>query len=191
MLHKEGKKLTKGFVIPHGGVKVFKLKAGDRIKIETVRGGQVADLVFQDFSQSFTRDKAGRRKYKKSKQSLTATAGDILYDNDCKPVLEIVEDKSNSTHDLIWSGCRKEIFEGKKLGCRDMLSKALRIPRLKLPATFNIFMDVEDYSLTPSRSKPGDYVILKALIDVEVGVTACPGESNVNPNPSEIRVTVW
>lgn len=182
--------MVKEFTIPHGSIRAFKLRVGDRIKIETVRGGQVADLVFKDFSQSFTRDKAGRRKYKKSKQSLTVTAGDILYDNDCKPVLEILEDKSRSKHDLIWSGCRKEIFDGKKLGCRDMLSKALRIPRLKLPATFNIFMDVEDLSLTPSRSKPGDHVILKALVDVEVGITACPGESNVNPNPSEIRVTV-
>lgn len=181
--------MGKEFIIPHGTVRAFKLKTGDRIKIETVQGGQVADLVFKDFSQSFTRDKAGRRIYGKSKLSLTATAGDILYDNDCKPVLQILEDKSHSKHDLLWSGCRKEIFDGKRLGCRDMLSKALRISRVKLPATFNIFMDVDDLTLTPSRSKPGDYVILKALVDVEVGITSCPGESNVNPNPSEIRVT--
>ncbi|MNL73373.1 hypothetical protein D3C87_1988260 [compost metagenome] len=65
--------------------------------------------------------------------------------------------------------------------CHDNLEKALKPYRLgytELPDPINWFMnnvldDNGDYVIEPPLSKPGDYVMLEALDDVVVAVSAC------------------
>ena len=83
--------MTEEEILPHKTAKAFKLRKGDLIKIETVKGGQVSDMSFEGFSTVLTRDNnkhlLGRRR-----QITYLTYGLCLYDNESKPVLELVLD---------------------------------------------------------------------------------------------------
>ena len=137
------------------------------------------------------------------------TCGLSLYDNACSPVLKMIENRSRSAHTMLLPGCRKEIFDGKKKGCLDLISDALGLPREKVPSCVSFFFNLEDGEVIPSTAERGDCVVLKALKDVTVGLTSCPavagpwstkgvggypssaGTRTPNINPSEIVVTIY
>jgi len=184
--------------IPHGQVRALDLKKGDRVKVLSTKGGQVAELVFEGYEPGTTRGFNGLKTYGEVRQILKAKEGAVLINGDGEHILKIVEDRSHAGHDLLFPGCKKEIFKGKKLGCRDMLAAVLGVPRSRLPSTVGLFMDVEDFRIVPSRSKPGDYVVLEALKDVRVGITSCADdaeskgsqEATNNPTPCDIQLTL-
>lgn len=192
-------------IIPHGTASKFSLKRGDRLRVESVKGGQVADLVFEDFNQTLTRDIL-RHGLKRRKPVFKAIPRTILYDNDIQPRLRMVENRTKASHDLLFPGCRKELFDGKKKGCLDLLAEALGIPRIRVPAVVSLFMDVKRGEIAQSKVKPGDYVVFEALGDMDLAITSCPSEPGVwsrepkagflwphghpNPNPSEIKVMI-
>lgn len=195
-------------ILPHGTAKAFKLNKGDRIKIETVKGGQCSDMTFETFSALMTAD-TNKHVLGRRKPIFEVSYGMALYDNASKPILKIVENRSRSTHTMLLPGCRKEIFNGKKKGCLDLIAEALGLPRERVPSCVSFFFDLEDGEVIPSTAEPGDYVVLEALEDVTVGISACPavpgpwsvkgvgsyptsvGTRTPNINPSEIRVTVY
>ena len=174
------------YVIPHGSGVAVHLNKGHRVKIETIAGGQVSNISFEHFSQALTRD-ADRLRHGSREPVFNATEGTILYNNDVKWILKIVEDNSVATHDMFFAGCRKEVLDGVK-GCLDLLAEALQLERIRVPAPVCIFLDVRDFQLGPTQAKPGDYVVLEALEKVSLGVTSCP--TKFHPNPSEIKVTM-
>ncbi|MEY2551726.1 MAG: uncharacterized protein QOG12_1870, partial [Verrucomicrobiota bacterium] len=54
-----------------------------------------------------------------------------------------------------------------------------------IPTTFNIFMNVEidangELKILPPRSKAGDSILLRAEMDLIVGLTACSAEMSNN-----------
>jgi uncharacterized protein YcgI (DUF1989 family) len=192
-------------IIAHGAAKKFTLKKSDKFRVESVSGGQVADLVFENFNQTLTRDIL-RHSLKRRKSIFRAITGTILYDNDIQPRLKLVENRTRSSHDLLFPGCRKELFDGRKKGCLDLLAEALEIPRIRIPAVISLFMDVKGEEIMPSSVKAGEYVVFEALTNVDVAITSCPSElgrwsrqskskflwphGHPNPNPSEIKVVV-
>lgn len=185
----------------HASAKAFRLKKGDKLRIEVVKGGQVADLSFENFNQSLTRDNY-RHLLGSGKHSVFSLGpGAVLYDNNAMGVLKLLETRTESSHDALFPGCRKEILAGGRKGCLDLLAQALRVPRVRVPAVISLFMNIVDFEIVPTRAKPGDFVVFEALREIKVGVTACPAEPGryvgtiraqqcPNPNPSEIRVTV-
>lgn len=174
-------------IISYGTARPFKLLEGDKIRIETPKGGQVSNLSFEYFNQGLTRDYDRIRRNLKH-TDFKAVLGTILCDNDSVPVLEMTENHSSASHDLLFVGCRKEVFKDGRKGCLDLIAEALSVPRLRIPPTLPLFLDVEDFQMVPSKSKPGDHVVFSVLRDVDVGVTSCPAP--FSPNPSEIRVTI-
>ncbi|MNN97148.1 hypothetical protein D3C81_2162550 [compost metagenome] len=64
-----------------------------------------------------------------------------------------------------------------------------------IPTTFNIFMNVNiapdgELSIDPPRSKAGQFIELRAEMDMVVGVTACSAEmsNNYSFKPIDIEI---
>jgi uncharacterized protein YcgI (DUF1989 family) len=170
-------------IIPNGSAEAFEVSKGKTIKICVPKGAQVADLTFPNFNQSLTRDMNSD-----TRQIDKALEGTILYDGAGKGYLKLFKSASLASHDLLFPGCRKEMYK-KKLGCRNLLSKALNIPLEALPSVCSFFMDVKDGKIMPSSANPGDYVLLEALENVKIGISSCPDKSS-SPSLSEVWVEI-
>ena len=82
--------------------------------------------------------------------------------------------------------------------CQDNLVRALQPFNIlddDIHATFNAFMRVDIHSngsiaVMPPSSRAGDRVVLRALVDLIVGLTACSSEHSNNGvcNPIDYRV---
>lgn len=168
---------------PRSGT-AFELRKGRRLKIIDIKGQQVSDFfcvacddITEQFSSGRTIDYSSCIYVKK---------GDVLYSSKSRPLVCIVEDTVNR-HDILLTPCSKETFQiiyeevNPHRGCEGNLCREfakLGIKMSTLPATFNIFMNVDlaasgKITVMPPLSRAGDYVILEALEDIVVGITAC------------------
>lgn len=176
--------------IPPQSGTAFILRQGQLLQVIDPKGEQVADLFCynlddrqESLSSGRTMDYAG---------SMLIKEGNILYSNRSKPMLTLVKDTCGR-HDFLLTPCSQEMFEklynqqGHHPSCFENLSthfKPFSIHADSIGTTFNIFMYVafsEDgqLSVKPPRSKAGDYVVLRAEMDLIVGLTACSaGQSN-------------
>jgi uncharacterized protein len=171
-------------IIPSRHGSSFELNKGQRLKVTDLKGEQVSDFFcfFKDDRQDYL--SSGRTLDYLSK--IFVTAGDILYSSKSRPMAKIIEDKVGR-HDFLLTPCSKDTFrliygdEHPHHGCEGNLIKAFAELDIKLdtlPTTFNIFMNViisEEGRLTvaPPTSKSGDYLVIEALEDLLVGLTAC------------------
>jgi uncharacterized protein len=169
----------------------FELRAGQSLRVIDLEGEQVADLIAfnaQDkaewLSSGRTIDYANR---------IYLTTGDILYSNRSRPMLTIVEDNVGR-HDFLLTPCSPETFQiiykndAPHPSCFANLAMNLApfgIVPDSIPTTFNIFMNVEvdangGLTILPPRSKAGDSILLRAEMDLIVGLTACSAEMSNN-----------
>ena len=177
--------------IPPCSARALELDAGDTLVVIDPEGQQVSDLV------AFARDDL--REYLSSGRSidyasrLWLSTGDLLYSNRSRPMFTIVEDTCGR-HDFMLTPCSREMFAiiygeaQSRPGCEGNLAETLApwgIGIDRIPIAFNIFMHVAVNAATgtievrPPRSRPGDYVRLRAEMSMVVGLTACSaGQSN-------------
>ena len=160
------------------------MKKGEKLKVTDLEGEQVSDFFCFNLHDHEEFLSSGRTLDYMSKIFLTE--GDILYSNRSKPLVKIVADKVGR-HDFLLTPCSKDTFtiiygdKNPHHGCEGNLQKAFLEQGLKLdglPTTFNIFMNVEldekgYIKVSPPRSKAGEYIILEAMEDLIVGLTAC------------------
>ena len=132
------------------------------------------------------------------------TTGHVLYSNRSSPMFTILED-TVGRHDFLLTPCSPETFEmlyegheGYHPSCLENLTKNLAgfgISSDDIPTTLNVFMNVEvlpsgELKLGPPLSGPGDFVDLRAEMDLVVGVTACSAEMSNNYSFKPIEVEV-
>lgn len=169
----------------------FELSAGEELVIIDPQGEQVGDLVAFSKGNLSEYMSSGRSIDYASKMWLST--GDVLYSNRSKPMFTILEDTCGR-HDFTLTPCSKETFfilYGEtqwRPGCEGNLVKVLEkygIGVDRIPIAFNVFMNVElnqetgEIAVRPPLSKPGDYIRLRAEMDLVVGLTACSaGQSN-------------
>ncbi len=162
----------------------FTLRKGQRLKVTDLKGEQVSDFFcfMNDNHEEYV--SSGRTLDYMSKIFLTT--GDTLYSSRSRPMVKIVED-TVGRHDFLLTPCSRETFEiiyNDKCphhGCEGNLLRAFHQQGLELdslPNTFNLFMNVKldekgTLTVAPPLSKSGDYIILEALADLTVGLTAC------------------
>lgn len=123
-------------------------------------------------------------------ESLRLRPGDLIYTNQYRPMFEIVADDVGE-HDLLHPCCRPEMYDffyHNGFGhpnCLDNINANLGEQR-PIIHPVNLFMYTRinadgSISVETPPSKPGDRVILKALMDVRLGVAACSvSESKCN-----------
>jgi uncharacterized protein len=169
----------------------FKLSAGQQLRVIDLEGEQVADFIAFNAADKTEWLSSGRSIDYANRIYLTK--GDILYSNRSRPMLTIVEDDVGR-HDFLLTPCSPETFEiiykntHPHPSCFANLAEHLApfgIAPDSIPTTFNIFMNVEIdaagvLNILPPRSRAGDSILLRAEIDLIVGLTACSAEMSNN-----------
>ena len=177
-------------IAPRHGT-AFILNRGQCLKVIDPLGQQVADLLAYNRYDTAEVISSGRSIDYASKIYLSE--GDTLYSNRSNTMLEIEAD-TVGRHDFLLTPCSAEMFEkiygeqNPHRGCFGNLASALQpygINPDQIPVTFNIFMNVPVdpktgvISVEPPLSKAGDFIVLRAAMDLVVGLTACSaGQSN-------------
>lgn len=175
--------------LPAGEGIAVPLSCGGQLRIVNVDGGQVVDLwavnpVSPDerLSMEHTRTSLGK---------LAPAAGDDLYSSRRRPMLRLAQDTSPGVHDTLIAACDPERY--RQLGaapghrnCADNLHAALGrhgVQIDRVPSPLNLFMNIPwqpDGSLEfrPSPARAGDAVVIEAVIESLVVLSACPMDLN-------------
>lgn len=172
-----------GVIPPRSGA-AFILKAGQVLKVIDPEGEQVSDLIA--FAAEDVREALSNGRTFDYEETLRMGAGRRLWSNRSRILATIVED-TVGTHDFLLTPCSEATFRHfypehpVHRGCFGNLAEALApfgVEADAIPCAFNVFMNVPvapDGSLRvdPPVSKPGDYIRLRAEIDLVIGLTAC------------------
>lgn len=170
-------------ISPRSGV-AFPLARGEILRVIDPQGTQVSDLLC--YSAADVREVVSNGRTFDYEETLQLTTGNRLWSNRSNVMLEIVED-TVGTHDFLLTPCSEATFRHfypehpVHRGCFGNLAEALQpygIEPDAIPCAFNVFMNVPvaadgKISVDPPVSKPGDYIRLRADMDLIIGLTAC------------------
>jgi uncharacterized protein YcgI (DUF1989 family) len=189
-------RMTRYHLAPQTGVG-FEMEKGQTLRIIDPEGEQVSDVM------AFASGHPGRADASEWLSSgrtidynntIYHTTGHVLYSNRSNPMFTILEDRVGR-HDFLLTPCSPETFEmlyegheGYHPSCLENLSRSLGpygIEGDDIPTTFNAFMNVGvspsgQIAIGPPHSKPGDFLEVRAEMDLVVGVTACSAEKSNN-----------
>jgi uncharacterized protein YcgI (DUF1989 family) len=174
------------FRVPGGTARAFEVEKGGRITIIDVNGGLVAPFV------AFNRDRLlevlSPSHTRLALRSVRIRVKDRLWSNLLRPILEVIEDTSES-HDLMLPACdfrgdREEYGASRQRSCAVNFEDALapwEISRNLIPEPLNVFgkTTIETDGtifVFPPASKPGDRLSLRALLPLVCAVCASPAE---------------
>lgn len=176
---------------PRSGVS-FILKKGQRLTVRDIEGEQVSDFICYNLNDTAEYLSSGRTiDYA---ETIFLTKGHVFYSNRSNVMFEMIED-TVGRHDFLLTPCSADTFRiiyghsSPHCGCLGNLARALEeydITADDIPTCFNIFMHVAvdgetgKISVLPPISKPGDYVLIEAKMDLIVGMTACSAEMSNN-----------
>jgi len=174
---------------------------GELLRIIDPRGEQVSDLM--SFARDDTREWLSSGRTIDYANTIYLSTGHTLYSNRSRPMWTIVED-TVGRHDFLLTSCSPDTFRiiygtaGHHPSCFENLAKAFApfgIAPDAIPTTLNVFMNVEispsgELSILPPRSRAGDYIVLRAEMDMIVGVTACSAELSNNGTFKPIDVEI-
>jgi uncharacterized protein YcgI (DUF1989 family) len=187
-------------IAPQSGTGI-RLSRGQALRITDPMGEQVADVT------AFNADDHGE--WLSSGRSIDYAGtiymkqGHDLYSNRSRVMFTIEED-TVGRHDFLLTPCSQAMFEilyqhqGHHPSCLENLATGLApfgIGVDQVPTTFNVFMDVAvapdgTLRIGAPRSRAGDHVLLRAHIDMVVGVTACSAEMSNNGSFKPIDIEV-
>lgn len=175
--------MTVAEIGPRSGV-AFRLRRGQTLRVIDPEGLQVSDLLA--YNAADVREAISNGRTFDYEETVALTAGNRLWSNRSNPMLAIVEDMVGR-HDFLLTPCSDATFrhfypdQPVHRGCFGNLAEALEPYGLEpdmIPCAFNLFMNVPVASdgrlrVDPPVSRPGDYVRLRAEMDLIVGLTAC------------------
>ena len=170
--------------IPPRSGTAFRLSRGDILTVIDPEGGQVSDLLaiaVEDPAEVLSNGRTFDYE-----ETLRLTEGARLWSNRSRVMLTILEDRAPH-HDFLLTPCSEGTFRhfypDKPLhrGCFGNLAEALAPYGMApdaIPTAFNIFMNVTiaadgKIAVLPPKTKPGDFLRMRAEMDLVVGLTAC------------------
>lgn len=192
-------------IVPARGATAFEVRAGETVRVEDLEGEQAVDLIC--FNLNDLGEKFWAAHTAKLNGLIYITEGHTLYSDQARPMMRLVKD-TVGVNDLICGSCSYALdvvrygVERAKRGCMDLFEEAIApwgLKRRDIPMCFNIFLDypVEERGTVAIDKQPvskaGDYVDLRAEMDLLVAITACPQENNPcnGYKPTPIRVAVY
>ncbi|MGN3974011.1 DUF1989 domain-containing protein [Tsuneonella sp. SYSU-LHT278] len=170
-------------IAPRSGV-AFELAEGQALTVIDPEGTQVSDLLA--YARADVREVISNGRTFDYEETIALTTGNRLWSNRSNPML-VIEEDSVGRHDFLLTPCSEATFRHfypnhpVHRGCFGNLAEALApwsIQPDAIPCAFNVFMNVPvapDGSLRvdPPTSQPGDFIRLRALTDLVIGLTAC------------------
>ena len=181
----------------------FSLDKGQVLRVIDPEGEQVSDIIA--FARTDKSEWLSSGRSIDYNNTVYLTTGHVLYSNRSNPMFTILEDRVGR-HDFLLTPCSSETFEilyegheGYHPSCLENLTKNLErfgILVDDVPTTFNAFMNVDilpsgELKIGPPLSGPGDFLDLRAEMDLIVGVTACSAEMSNNYSFKPIEVEVY
>jgi uncharacterized protein len=171
--------------IPGGESAAILLKVGQGVKLINTHGTQTVDTwclgtseATEYLSVEHTRRMLGH---------LFAKERDALFSNRRNMLLKIERDTSCCKHDMLLACCDHWLYTFYRCppghrNCRDNYFEALARLQVRpdiVPNPINFWMNVpvddnERITLREPLSRPGDYLVLRALMDCYVIFSACP-----------------
>ena len=197
------------FRVPRASARAYKVAKGEYIQVIDVEGRQCSDFMAINCQAL----EQGRERFIDSTVSRTLAGGaypqpglhDKFFDQDMQPLLAVVQD-TVGRHDTFALACTEYGYAERgfpgHINCSDNISYAYQPfgiqPRRAWPAInffFNSWINSADNQLQSDEawSRPGDYVVMRALTDLICVTTACPDD--IDPingwNPTEIHVRIY
>jgi hypothetical protein len=180
----------------------FTLQSGQFLKIIDPQGEQVSDLTA--FSLADKREWLSSGRTIDYANTIYLTKNHTLYSNRSRPMFTIVED-TVGRHDFLLTPCSPETFQiiynnhEPHPSCFQNLWTNLEkfgIAPDMIPTTLNVFMNVivkpnGELQIDPPPSRAGDFLLLRAEMDLIVGVTACSAEMSNNYSFKPIDVEIY
>ncbi|MGA2779779.1 MAG: urea amidolyase associated protein UAAP2 [Steroidobacteraceae bacterium] len=195
-------------VIPAGEYWIEVIKDGEVLRIVDVEGNQSADTLF--FNAADPAERYSAVDTIREQRNVYLGVGSKLLSTDCKVMAEIVAD-TVGRHDTLGGACAAEsntvryALEKRTMhSCRDSYLLAVAeqgrfgLGKRDLTHNINFFMNVP---VTPAGgldfadglSGPGQYVEMRAAMDIVVLISNCPQLNNpCNAyNPTPLEVLIW
>jgi len=188
--------------------RAFEVKAGDYIQIIDVEGKECSD--FQCFDADQLQKGIERPLDATTTRTLMGKAYPLpglhakFYDQDMKAMVEVIRDTCGR-HDSFGLACTAKYYDDAgypgHINCSDNFNAALspfgiqpRMGWMAMNNFFNTGFDDHNQLLTEEPwSRPGDYVLMRALKDLVCVASACPDD--IDPangwNPTDIHVRVY
>ncbi len=188
--------------------RAFEVKAGDYIQVIDVEGKECSD--FQCFDAEKLQAGVERCLDATTTRTLMAHAYPLpglhskFYDQDMKALVEVVRDTCGR-HDSFGLACTAKYYDDAgypgHVNCSDNFNAALspygiqpRAGWMAMNNFFNTSFDDHNQLLVDEPwSRPGDYVLMRALKDLVCVASACPDD--IDPanawNPTDIHVRVY
>ena len=173
--------------IPKACGTAFRLNAGETLRVTDPGGRQVSDLMC--YAADDVREYLSSGRTFDYEETILLTEGNTLWSNRSRKLLRIARDTCGR-HDFLLTPCSPEMYRilyGLEdhpscfANLRDQLASYGVEPDM-IPTTFNCFMHVSfqpdgRIRVDPPLSEPGDVVEFEALVDLVVGLTACPSKT--------------
>jgi aminomethyltransferase len=196
------------FLVKAGTATAYKVSAGDYIQILDVEGRQCSDFLAFDAAALAQREERGLDPtVTRTVLGLASPAPGLYakyFDSTVRPLVEIVQD-TVGRHDTFLLACNAKYYADAGYpghpNCTDNFNAALAphgvAPRKGWPA-INFFYNTAvaaDGSIRSDEpwSRPGDYVLLRALTDLLCASSSCTDD--IDPangwNPTDIRVRLY
>ena len=182
----------------------FLLRAGQVLTVVDPQGGQVSDLFC--FNAGDHEEKLSGGRTIDYANTIFVTTGHVLYSNRSRPMLTVVDDTCGR-HDFLLTPCSQDTFDllypefdgAYHPSCLENLSTGLApfgVRPDEIGTTLNIFMNVwpepgGELHIDPPTSVAGDRFVVRAEMDLHVGLTACSAEKSNGGvcKPIEFSVT--
>ena len=171
--------------IPAKSARAVQLAKGDVVRIVNTEGHQVVDtwaFTAADPSECLSMEHSRSATYR-----ILFRPGDTLVTNRFRPILTILADTSPGIHDTLHAACSAEsnVFYGAPTthpNCQDNLRGAMNergVELARIPCPWNLYEHApvdRDGKLSdePAAAKAGDYVELRAEMDLVLVCSACP-----------------
>jgi uncharacterized protein len=171
-----------------GGYISFEIETGQRFRLAQPEGEQVADLI--SFNRDDVRELLSMHSSRAVNLSWKFTVPHTLYSNRTREMWKIEEDLTGENYcgggycsEHLNLGRYGEVGKGAP-NCQSNLESAIRgygMDRwnFNTDACFNVFMTVAydadgKWEIRAPKGKPGDYMIMRALMPQIVAISNCP-----------------